>query len=303
MKSILRMALFAASFTIPCSWTQANADAADKPHAVFVVGTRHYSPQNSMPVLAGELERHGFRTTVVLPKGDPEQNKNGVGLPGLEALRDADVAVFFMRFLTLADDQFQHVMDYVQSGKPVVGLRTSTHAFLYAQEHPNFPWNNYFGYSVLGTSYVSHLSGETDCRIVERHRDHPVLTGVRGEQFRSTGSLYLTSLQPGCVPLVLGAGRGAAGRVVESQFGTRYIDETETDIVAWTWRNRWGGRVFCTSFGHVGDFGVEPIMRILINGICWAADRPVPPAGAKINTFHVEEEETAPGSKKGSAKN
>jgi len=267
------------------------ADTADKPHAVFVVGTLHYSPQNSMPVFAKELERLGFRTTVILPKGDPEQNKNEVGLPGLETLKEADVAIFFMRFLSLPDDQFKCIMDYVESGKPVVGFRTSTHAFLYPEEHPHFRWNNDFGRYVLGTRYMAHLQDQTDCRIVERHKDHPVLTAVANEPFCSTGSLYLTSLQPGCVPLVLGSGRGRADRLVENRFGTYYVSETATDIVAWTWQNQWGGRVFCSSFGHVGDFGVEPIMRILINGTCWAADQPLPPPDAKINTFHVEEAE------------
>lgn len=271
--------------------TAAFADSADKPHAVFVVGTLHYSPQNSMPVLAKEMERFGFRTTVLLPIGDPEQNKNDVGLPGLEVLKEADVAVFFMRFLALPDAQFKCVLDYVESGKPVVGLRTSTHAFLYPEEHPNFEWNNDFGRYVLGTRYVAHLQDQTDCRIVERHKDHPLLNGVPNEPFCSTGSLYLTSLQPGCVPLVLGSGKGRADRLIENRFGTYYLSQTGTDIVAWTWQNQWDGRVFCSSFGHVGDFGVEPIMRMLVNGICWASGSPLPPPDAKINTFQVEDAE------------
>jgi type 1 glutamine amidotransferase len=198
------------------------------------------------------------------------------------------VAVFFMRFLALPDDQFKHIMEYVESGKPVVGLRTSTHAFLYPEEHPHFRWNNDFGRYVLGTRYVSHLQGDTDCRVVERHKDHHVLNGVRNDKFQSTGTLYLTNLQPGCVPLVLGSGQGREDRLVEGKFGTYYIPRTATDIVAWTWQNQWGGRVFCSSFGHVGDFGVEPIMRILVNGVCWAADQPLPSSDAKITTYHVE---------------
>ena len=85
------------------------ASAAEKPHLVFVIGTHHYSPHVSMPVLAEEMDRFGFKTTVILPPGDPEQNKNGVGVPGLEALEQADVAVFFLRFLTLDDEQFGHI--------------------------------------------------------------------------------------------------------------------------------------------------------------------------------------------------
>jgi type 1 glutamine amidotransferase len=118
-----------------------------------------------------------------------------------------------------------------------------------------------------------------------------VLNGVRNGSFRSTGALYLTNLQPGCVPLVLGTGQGKAERLVERQFGTYYIPQKATDIVAWTWQNQWGGRVFCSSFGHVGDFSVEPIMRILVNSVCWAADHRLPGADASITTYNVEDAE------------
>ena len=265
---------------------------AGKPHAVFVVGTPHYSPQNSMPVLAKELERFGFRTTVILPNGNPERNKNGEGILGLEALKDADVAIFFMRFLTLNDTQFQAIMDYVESGKPVVGFRTSTHSFIYPEGHKLIKWNNGWGRDVLGTRYTVHQSGTTECRTVEEHKDHSILTGVAGKEFTSAGTLYLTKLQPGCVPLLLGTGKSASGdRLLENQFGTTFVSETETDIVAWTWTNLWGGRVFSTSLGHTGDFAVEPAVRTMINGICWAAGQPVPSAGARINVFEVEDAE------------
>ena len=46
--------------------------ADNRPHAVLVVGTRHYSPELTMPVLAKELERFGFRTTVVMGEVNPE---------------------------------------------------------------------------------------------------------------------------------------------------------------------------------------------------------------------------------------
>jgi hypothetical protein len=80
-------------------WLGVDAVAAEKPHAVFVVGTPHYNPAATMPPLAKQLERFGFRVTVILPEGNPEMNKNGKGLPGLEVLKEADVAIFFLRFL------------------------------------------------------------------------------------------------------------------------------------------------------------------------------------------------------------
>ena len=113
--------------------------AEAKPHAVIVVGTHHYTPNKSMPLFAGELQRLGFETTLVNPAWDPEKDPRG--LPGLEALAKADVAIFFTRFLKLDDAQFAPVQAYLESGKPVVGLRTSTHGFNYPKDHPRHPWN------------------------------------------------------------------------------------------------------------------------------------------------------------------
>ncbi|MHC4168527.1 MAG: ThuA domain-containing protein [Planctomycetota bacterium] len=259
--------------------------AGEKPHLVFVVGTHHYSPHVSMPVLAEEMERFGFKTTVIVPPGDPEQNKNGVGVPGLEALEKADVAVFFVRFLTLNDEQFGHIERYVRSGKPVVAFRTSTHAFRYDRDHRLFAWNDLFGRDVQGTDYLCHMRGTTRCRPFKQARNHPILTGVGDEPFVSAGTLYLTDLQPGCFPLVIGAGSGSE-RLVKDQFRTRYVQENEEDIVAWTWeKNKYGARVFATSFGHLGDFASPQIMRIIVNGIHWAADVKVPEVSGEIKTF------------------
>jgi type 1 glutamine amidotransferase len=284
-RNIMRQLGLAALLLIYTVCRISPASAAEKPHLVFVVGTHHYSPHVSMPVLAEEMERFGFETTVIVPPGDPEQNKNEVGVPGLEALEQADVAVFFVRFLTLNDEQFGHIHRYVKSGKPIVAFRTSTHAFRYSSDHPLFAWNDLFGRDVQGTDYLCHMKGATQCRPFKQAKKHPILTGVGDEPFTSAGTLYLTDLQPGCSPLVINAGSGSE-RLVKDQFRTRHVQASEEDIVAWTWeKNKYGARVFATSFGHLGDFASPQIMRIIVNGIHWAADVKVPPASRDVKTF------------------
>ena len=261
--------------------------ASAKPHAVIVVGTHHYNPERSMPPFARILEEQGFRCTLLIPEGNPEMNKNGTGIPGLEVLSEADLAIFFMRFLTLDDEQFGHIERYVKSGKPVVGFRTSTHSFKYPKDHPRFRWNQDFGRRVLGTSYVMHQSGSTTCEVVAKHAQHEILQGLSTTNFISPGTLYLTRLEPGCKPLVIGHGKSRGDQLREGGFGTFFAHEDETDIVAWVWENEWGGKVFCSSFGHVGDFASEPIMRILINGVCWAVGHDLPAADSSIHTLEV----------------
>ena len=144
MKSFLSTMLVALSIG-------AAAHAADKkPHAVFLIGTLHYSPELTMPVFAKDLERFGFRTTLVQGEGNPEKKTVNV-LPNISELRNADVVVFFSRFLQLPDEEFRHIEDYLKSGKPVIGLRTANHSFKCGKDHPRYDWNVDFGRRSLGS--------------------------------------------------------------------------------------------------------------------------------------------------------
>ena len=113
------------------------------------------------------------------------------------------------------------------------------------------------------------------------------MTNVTDTDWVSPGTLYLTRLESGCLPLVTGTGTGRA-RLVEKQFGPVNVNASEADIVAWVWENEWGGRVFGTSFGHPGDFAEAAFMRMLVNSVCWAVDKPLPGADEKISTWKVE---------------
>ena len=267
--------------------------AADhKPHVVLVVGTLHYSPELTMPVFAEELERFGFKTTVIYGGGDPEKKTSNV-LPGIEALYDADVAIFFPRFMKLPDNEWQPIEDYVTSGKPVIGLRTANHSFKYPKGHPRFEWNDGFGRRVLGGPYVVHQQGTTDISVVEKYRKHPIMTNVTKTNWVSEGTLYLTRLESGCIPLVTGVGLGK-GRLVEKDYGPVLVNKSEADIVAWAWENEWGGKVFGTSFGHPGDFAEASFNRMLINAVCWMTDKPLPGPKDKISTWNIERADKKP---------
>ena len=262
------------------------AESDDKPHAVLIVGTLHYSPELSMPLFARELERFGFRTTVVMGEGNPERKTENV-LPGIEALAEADVAIFFVRFLRLPDKEWTFIEEYLKAGKPVIGLRTSTHAFKYPKDHPRFNWNDGFGRRAMGNPYIVHQAGVTNVTTVPKYKAHPIMTHVQKTNWVSPGTLYLTRLQAGCIPLVTGTGKGKA-RLVDRGFGPVQVNETEADIVAWAWKNEWGGKVFGTSFGHPGDFAEESFTRMLVNSVCWSTDRPLPGADEKISTWTIE---------------
>ena len=261
--------------------------ASEKPHAVIVVGTHHYAPQRTMPLFAGELERLGFRATVINPDWDAEKDKRG--LPGLVALADADVALFFVRFLKIEDQQLRHITDYLKSGKPVVGFRTSTHAFRYPSDHSGHDLNNGFGRDALGTPYSLHLAGGTQVEPMKGKADHPILTGVKAKEWSSPGTLYLADPQPGVDPFLVGTGKAKRTGKITNQFGTFDVQPTMTEPIAWTWKNKWGGRAFYTSLGHVGDFNEPNSIRVIVNGVFWAAGKEIPAADTEIKTLSASQ--------------
>jgi type 1 glutamine amidotransferase len=260
--------------------------AAPKPHVVLIAGTLHYSPELTLPLFAQELERFGFRTTVIKGEGDPEKKTENV-LPGIDALKDADVAIFFPRFLQLSDREWQPIEDYLKSGKPVIGLRTASHAFRYPKGHPRYNWNDDFGRRAVGTPYIVHQTGTTQVSVIAKYQTHPIMSHVTNTQWVSPGTLYLTRLQGGCVPLLMGTGKGPF-RLIEKEFGPIQVNESEADIVAWAWKNEWGGKVFGTSLGDPGDFSEESFTRMLVNSVCWAVGKPVPGANVKISTWTLK---------------
>ena len=286
------IALFVSASLFLFQGTAVQANDSAKPHVVIIVGTLHYSPELSMPVFAKELERFGFRTTVVMGEGNPETKIQNV-LPGIDVLADADVAIFFMRFLKLPDIEWKPIEDYLRSGKPVIGLRTANHSFKYPNDHPRYEWNDGFGRRALGTPYIVHQAGTTQISAVQKHRKHPVMTHVAKTNWESPGSLYLTRLQSGVIPLVTGVGQGKP-RLLERNVGPVMVDKIESDIVAWAWENEWGGKVFATSLGHPGDFAEESFVRMLINGTCWAVDHPLPTADDKISTWEIKRADKKP---------
>src|SRR5262249_37588600 len=102
-------------------------------HIVLISGDEEYRSEEAIPQLAKILAKHhGFNCTVLfaIDRKDRTINPNQTdNIPGLEALKQADLMVIFTRFRDLPDEQMKHIVDYVESGRPIVGLRTATHAF------------------------------------------------------------------------------------------------------------------------------------------------------------------------------
>jgi len=192
-------------------------------HIVLISGDEEYRSEEALPMLARILAvRHGFKTTVLFAI-DPKTGEIDPGktdhIPGLEALKTADLMVIATRFRNLPDEQMQHIADYLATGKPVIGLRTATHAFNVPKDRKFHRWSfNYggkdfekgFGQQILGQTWVNHHGhhGKQGTRgtAAPGAAEHPILRGIGPKEMFGDSDVYTVTLPlpEGCQPLVLG---------------------------------------------------------------------------------------------------
>ncbi len=259
-------------------------------HVVLVSGDEEYRSEETLPQLAKILAKHHGFTCTVLFAIDPKDgtiNPNVTdNIPGLEKLKTADLMVIFVRWRTLPDDQLRHIIDYVESGKPVVGLRTSTHAIKPGRKGPYAKYTSDskvpgyeggFGKQVLGETWVAHhgAHGKEGTRgiVAPGQENHPILRGIEPGSIFGTTDVYTVHLPlPGdSTPLVL-------GQVTESlKPDSKPVAGKKNDPmmpVAWTktYKGASGkvGRVFTTTMGASQDFAFEGTRRLIVNGCYWA---------------------------------
>jgi type 1 glutamine amidotransferase len=165
-------------------------------------------------------------------------------LPGLDALATADVMLLFTKRLEIPADQLELVKKYCLAGRPIVGVRTASHAFQNWLELDRL---------ILGGDYKGHYGSGvvTKVAIASGATEHPILAGV--EPFESTAKLYKNPQIAGDTNLLL------TGAIPE-----------HTEPVAWTRENN-GGRVFYTSLGGPSDFETPAFRSLLTNAIFWTA--------------------------------
>ena len=198
-------------------------------HIVLVSGDEEYRSEEALPQLGKILSRHhGFRCTVLFaidPKSgliNPNVSNN---IPGLEALQSADLLIIFTRFRRLPDKQMAHIDAYLKTGKPVIGMRTATHAFNYEADskspyaHWSFrskSWPGGFGRQILGETWIRHHGhhGRESTRglVPEKSRAHPVVRGVE-DVWGPTDVYGVTELPEGAT--VSGYGLDIDGVLVE----------------------------------------------------------------------------------------
>jgi len=256
-------------------------------HIVMVSGDEEYRSEEALPMLAKILStHHGFKTTVLFAV-DPESGEinpdNQNNIPGLDQLASADLMVLFTRFRELPDEQMKHIVEYLESGKPIVAMRTATHAFNY-EDNMDSPyakysfnskdadWEQGFGRQVLGETWVDHHGdhGKEGTRAlidgIQKRNDHPVLRGV--EDIWGPTDVYGTR-ELTDDPTVLVWGQPTKGMTADTELNW----QKPIMPIAWTktFENENGktNRVFTTTMGASVDLLNEDLRRLLVNAMYW----------------------------------
>ena len=257
---------------------------------VLISGDEEYRSEEALPQLAKILAKeHGFHCTVLFaidPRDgtiNPNQSNN---IPGLEALQKADLMIIATRFRDLPDAQMKYIVDYVESGRPIIGMRTATHAFnlkssktysRYSWPANNKEWPGGFGKQVLGETWVSHHGqhGKQSTRgiLVKSMAGHPIVRGVHDGDIWGPTDVYGVHLPlPGdSQPLVL-------GQVLENMkpADPPVVGKVNDPMMPIAWIKSFTGaegkkaRVFTTTMGASQDLLSEGLRRLLVNACYWA---------------------------------
>ena len=219
-----------------------------RPHVVFLVNENHYHSAQTLPNFAAELQdKYGYYVTFIA--AEP-----GNGFAGTEVLDAADLLVVYARREALSKQQKQDIENYLAAGKPLIGLRTASHAFGARGDLPEgmVAWNE-FDAQILGGNYQGHYNDGSEISVANGAAKHPILVGVDAGKWTSASSLYKTSPIDKQATLLL----------------TGVKDDHPAEPVAWT-RMHGKSRIFYTSLGHPDDFKQLQFRAFLTGAVQWA---------------------------------
>jgi type 1 glutamine amidotransferase len=231
----------------------------------MLIAEDEYETEQTLPEFAARHLSHHFSVQAAYGGKDPHEPILGVG-----QLSDADAVLISVRRRALPEEDLRLIREFVASGKPVIGIRTASHAFSLRKDSEVEPgravWPD-FDQQVFGGNYTNHYGNglKSSLNSVVHSQEHPILRALNGSLPTPAGSLYKAApLESGTQVLVEGSVAGEAPQPT-----------------AWTFIRTDGGRSFYTSLGHPGDFQQAEFEALLSAGIHWACGLQ-PPALAEV---------------------
>lgn len=249
----MRLLCYMMTAWITCCFVGIRHVDAEQRHIVFLIAEREYQTEQTLPDFCKQYVPDEKSSFVYADPDEPNK------LIGSEAVDTADLLFVSVRRRTLPPQQLNRIRHYVESGKPVIGIRTASHAFCLRNKEPEdgfAAWPE-FDKTVFGGNYTNHYKNSLIATIQRVNRSSTVseslLSGIKELPCASGGSLYCVS------PL-----EEKADVVLEG-----VVEGHTPEPVAWTFRRADGGKSFYTSLGHVNDFHGPILPPLLLNAIEW----------------------------------
>ena len=261
------------------------AGTSNSKHIVLVTGDEEYRSEEALTMLGKILsQRHGFRCTVLFSFGPNGANyidpNNSQGLRGLDALNSADLMIISTRFRNPVPNEAVHITNYLNAGKPVIGLRTATHAFSGAGDFGGIPFGD-FGLKILGETWVSHHGNHKvqGARGVAEptFKDHPILRSV-SDVFCPSDVYEVKNLKE-------------ADKILMRALVTESLDPASAAIAGnknnpaqpFAWVHDYArpngsgkGTSFCTTGGASVDLVNDDLRRMIVNASYYLTGKDVP---------------------------
>jgi len=264
-------------------------EADNGKHIVLLSGDEEYRSEEALPMLGQILaKRHGFKCTVLFAI-DPETGEiapnNQQNIPNMKVLASADLVIMALRFRNLPDSDMEHVDAYLKQGKPVIGLRTSTHAFRLDEtsgyHHYTFnsqKWPGGFGKQVLGETWIQHHGAHkresTRGIINQQFSDHPILSGV-ADVWGNTDVYAIRDLTADAKVLLHGQvlqgmspdDEPVPGRKNDPMMPLAWLKPYQLE-------GGQPGQAFCTTMGSSTDLANEGLRRLIVNATFYLLEMP-----------------------------
>jgi type 1 glutamine amidotransferase len=234
-----------------------SAVKGNKPTLVFLIAEREYNTDKTLPHFA--KAKLGKKYEIHLCRAENEGSNRHV-LKNAGAIASADLLFVSARRRAFSSKTMSLIRKHVSDGKPVVGIRTTSHAFSLRKESPpkgHETWDEW-DKKIIGGNYDGHHGRDKVCKItlLPTSSSHMILKGIK-LPFDTPGTLYRNSPLPKkSIPLLQGK-----------------IEGFPSEPVAWTNESPAGGKVFYTSLGHVDDFKKPAFNKLLLNGIEWCLEK------------------------------
>ncbi|HET6542859.1 MAG TPA: ThuA domain-containing protein, partial [Chryseolinea sp.] len=244
-----------------------------RPVVAFVIADNEYHSNQTLPQFAHQLlltkgVNCEFATGKPIAEGEGVHN-----IENMQVLNDADLAVVFVRRRALPEEEMKLLKDYVSAGKPVLGIRTASHAFDAKKNVPReggglvasttqvsemlAQWPE-FDQDVLGGNYQGHYGNMKEgivFSVAPGMENHPILKGVSPKGFvgpvAPSESLYKNRpLRSDNIQVLL----------------TGSIPNEPAEPVLWV-NHLDKGNVVYTSMGHWDHWKMDEFNKIMVNAV------------------------------------